>query len=354
VLAASQFLPTLLLSPWTGAAAERLDRRRVIFVAQGTAAALAGVLALLAWDGAASAEAVVALSAGVGTALAFAAPAAMALIVSLVDAPDLPSAVALNSMTYNLARAAGPALAAVAMTHLGVGPAFLIAALAYLALAVGVALAHVRPAVAAAPGSARLRDTLALLRRRPRLAGYLVVVMLVGFASDPINTLAPAFAHAFGRPDTDAGLLIGIFGAGAVTAALVLTGRDAGTRRRVAGALLAAGLGVAGFALTPWLGPALVVLFVAGFGYLTCNVTATARLQIEVDDAHRGRVMALWGIAFMGLRPVASLLDGAIAASLGVRAAGVALAAPAVAGALWLFLRYTRPVSRAAASAASS
>src|SRR5690606_4505783 len=110
------------------------------------------------------------------------------------------------SMTYNIARSVGPALAAVAVTGIGVAAAFAIAAISYLALAAGVAVARARPARRRVPSSARLRDTLALLYRRPRLAGYLVVVMLVGFASDPINTLAPAFAHAFDRPDTDAGM----------------------------------------------------------------------------------------------------------------------------------------------------
>jgi MFS family permease len=340
VQAGCQFIPILVLSPWTGAAADRFDRRRVIVCGQMVAAALAAVVAVLAWDGTVSGEAVILLSAGIGTAQAFANPAAAALVVSLVEPPDLPSAVALNAMTYNLARAVGPALAAVAVTQIGVGAAFVIAAVAFLALATGVAVARARPMRRSVQSSARLRDTLALVYRQPRLAGYLVVVMLVGFASDPINTLAPAFAHAFDRPDTDAGMLIGVFGAGAVTAALVLTGRAPGVRSRIAGSLLMLGLGIAGFALTPWLVPALAMLFVAGFAYLTCNATATARLQLELDDAHRGRVMAVWGIAFLGLRPIASLIDGAVAASAGVRTAGVVLAVPAVAGALWVFLHH--------------
>jgi MFS family permease len=115
--------------------------------------------------------------------------------------------------------------------------------------------------------------------------------------------------------------------------------------------LLLLGGGMVVFALTPWLALALPVLFVAGFGYLASNTSATSRLQLEVSESQRGRIMALWGIAFLGVRPLASLVDGAIAQAAGVRAAGVVLALPAlllaVAIAVWGRQRTVSvPVSR--------
>src|SRR5205085_8233914 len=83
----------------------------------------------------------------------------------------------------------------------------------------------------------------------------------------------------------------------------------------------------------PWLSLGYVFLFFAGFGYLASNTSATARLQLDVAESQRGRIMALWSVAFLGLRPVASLLDGTIAGAFGVRAAGVCLAIPALAAA---------------------
>ncbi len=80
-----------------------------------------------------------------------------------------------------------------------------------------------------------------------------------------------------------------------------------------------------------------VFLFLAGIGYLASNTSATTRLQLGVSESERGRIMALWGVAFLGLRPIASLVDGALAAVFGVRVAGVVLALPALAGALVLF-----------------
>lgn len=328
VLGFAQFIPILLLAPWAGSAADRFDRRRLVLAVQLAASGLAALLAGLAWAGLASPAVVIVISLGLGVTSAFTVPAASALLASLVPPRDIPTAVGLNSMTYNIARAAGPALAGVTVATLGIPEAFALNAVSYLALAVGVSVARPRQ-TAPGPG-ARLGDSIRLLRAQPRLAAFLGIVMLVGFASDPINTLAPAFADAFGRPDTDAGFVIGVFGAGAVTAAFFLAGRVAGSRRRMASTLTLLGVGVALFSVTPWLPLALPILFVGGFGYLASNTSATARLQLDVEEWQRGRIMALWGVAFLGLRPFASLLDGAIAGAFGVRVAGVALAVPAL------------------------
>jgi MFS family permease len=328
VLAFSQFSPVLLLAPWAGRAADRFDRQRLVIAVQSIAACLAALVAALAWTGHATAPAVIAISAGLGISMAFSIPAASALLASLVDRADLPTAVGLSSMTYNLARASGPALAGLTVATIGIPAAFAVNSVSYLALIAGVAVS--RPRRTERARGVRFRDSLRLLRAEPRLAALLAIVMLVGFASDPINTLAPAFAEAFGRPDTHAGYIIGVFGAGAVTAAFTLAGRIAGSRRRLAVTLMLLGTGVAGFALTPWLPLALAILFVGGFGYLASNTAATARLQLDVEEAQRGRLMAMWGVAFLGLRPVASLIDGAIANAFGVRVAGVALALPAL------------------------
>ena len=336
VLAFAQFSPVLLLAPWAGRAADRFDRRRLVIAVQSVAACLAALVAALAWAGHATAPAVIGISAGLGICMAFSIPAASALLASLVSRDDLPTAVGLNSMTYNLARATGPALAGLVIATVSIPAAFAVNSLSYVALIVGIAVS--RPRRQERTRGARFRDSLRLLRAEPRLAALLAVVMLVGFASDPINTLAPAFAEEFGRPDTYGGFIIGVFGAGAVTAAFTLAGRIAGSRQRLAATLTLLGAGVAGFALTPWLPLALGILFVGGFGYLASNTAATARLQLDVEEAQRGRIMAMWGVAFLGLRPVASLIDGAIANAFGVRVAGVVLALPALAAAAAIVL----------------
>jgi MFS family permease len=325
-----QFLPVLLLAPWTGSAADRLDKRVLLLVTQVVATVLGAALAVLAWAGHADEWVVIAFALALGVTSAYAAPASQALIGWLVTPAELPSAVALNSMTYNIARAVGPALAAISVRTLGIPASFAINAGSYLVLAGALLLVRPRPQRRASRAATRLRESLLLVWRRPRLLAFLLIVTAVGFASDPVNTEAPAFAHAFGRVDTDSGYIIGAFGGGAVAAAFLVAGRVAGSRRRMTVTLALLGAGVTAFSLVPWLGLGYALLFVAGFGYLASNTAATSRLQLEVEEAHRGRIMALWSVAFLGLRPFASLADGVLADAFGVRAAGACLAAPAL------------------------
>jgi MFS family permease len=350
VLQFTNFVPVLLLAPWAGSVADRFDRRRVVLLSQLAATSLSAVLAALAFAGLARVWVVMACGLGLGVVSAYSAPASQALISDLVVRADLQSAVALNSMTYNLARAVGPALAALSVRKLGIPASFAINAGSYLVLVAGVLVVRPAPQRRASRAETRLRESLRLVRGQPRLMAFLLIVTAVGFASDPVNTEAPAFAHAFGHPDTDAGYLIGAFGAGAVAAAFLLAGRVAGSRRRMLATLLLLGIGIVGFSVTPWLEVALGFLAVAGFGYLASNTHASSRLQLEVAEHQRGRIMALWSVAFLGLRPVASLTDGAIAGAFGVRAAGVVLALPAlaIAGAIYFLQRHHTSITNPA------
>jgi MFS family permease len=351
VLQFATFVPVLLLAPWSGSVADRFDRRKVVLMTQLVATMLSAVLAALAWAGLAPVWVVMVCSLGLGVVSAFSAPASLALIADLVPRSQLQSAVALNSMTYNLARAVGPALAALSVRKLGIPASFAINSGSYLVLVVGVLLVQPAARRLAGRGEARLRASLRLVREPPRLLAFLLIVTAVGFASDPINTEAPAFAHAFGRPDTDSGYLIGAFGAGAVAAAFLLAGRVAGSRWRMLTTLVLLGAGVIGFSLVHSLDVAYAFLAIAGFGYLASNTSATSRLQLDVAPHHRGRVMALWSVAFLGLRPIASLTDGAIAGAFGVRSAGVVLALPALFGALAILVVERRRNPRAAGAA---
>jgi MFS family permease len=331
VLNFCQFVPVLVLSPWAGGLADRVDRRRLLLGTQVCATALSATLAALAWSGSANEWVVIGFSGALGVVSALSVPAQQSLVVALVEEEDVPQAVALNSMTFNLARAIGPASAAGVIAALGIPWAFAINSGSYLVLVGGLLL--VRPREEERAERASLRESLRILRERPALLLALGVVMVAGFGSDPVNTESPAFAHAFGYSDTWAGVIVGCFGAGAVAAAFLVAGRVAGSRRRMAVTLGALGGGILLFSVTPWLPLGLVFLALAGFGYLGSNTSATTRLALGVPPSQRGRIMALWSIAFLGLRPVASLLDGGLAGAFGVRVAGVVLAVPALAGA---------------------
>jgi MFS family permease len=355
VLQFGNFVPVLLLAPWGGSAADRFDRRRLLLATQVGSTALSGVLAALTWAGFASVPLVIGCAVGLGVGSAFSAPASQALIGDLVPRDELQSAVALNSMTFNLARAVGPTLGGISVDQLGFAPSFAINAASYLVLALGLTVVQPRARELAGRGAAKLRESLRLVRQQPRLLAFLLIVTAVGFGSDPVNTEAPAFASAFALhpPRLWTGIIVGAFGAGAVAAAFLVAGRVAGSRRRMTFTLSLLGAGIAAFALSPSISLGLAFLAVAGFGYLASNTAATSRLQLDVAEHHRGRIMALWSVAFLGLRPAASLLDGALAGAFGVRTAGVVLALPAFAcaGAILVAPRLARRVGDESRSA---
>ncbi|MBV9775264.1 MAG: MFS transporter, partial [Gemmatimonadetes bacterium] len=341
----AQFAAVILLAPWAGAAADRFDRRRLIVATQVGAALVTGALAALAAFGADSVAVVIGLALLLGITTAFATPALQAVLPALVPREELGAAVAMNSVTFNLARAIGPVAGALVVARLGIPWAFGLNALSYLALIVAmlVVTPHPPPEREGAKEKPRLRDSLRMLGARRDLAVLLGVVAAVSIALDPVTTLGPAFAtRVFHHSDTVAGYLIGAFGVGAVTASVVPLGHPHRPYRLIATMLGLLGTGMVGFAFSPVLGAAYAALAVAGFGYLSGQTRATTLLQLGVEDHERGRIMALWSMAFLGSRPVASLLDGAIASAAGPRVATVAMTVPVFAAMGVLLLRPPR------------
>ena len=344
----AQFAGVLVLAPWAGAAADRFDRRRLILTTQLVATAASALLAVAIGAGHGSLIVVLGLALLLGLTTAFATPSLQAVVPALVPREDLGAAIAMNSVTFNLARAVGPVAGAAVVARLGVAWAIGLNALSYLALA-GAVLALHAATPAAARGGPRptLRDSLRRVRQEPRLVLLLATVAAVSISLDPVNTLTPAFAtRIFGHPDTFVGVLIGAFGVGAVIASLLPPAKQSRDRaqppsRVLPGALLLFAAGLVGFGLAPRLGIAFVALPLAGFGFLLAQTRATTELQLGVSDAERGRVMALWSVAFLGTRPIASLADGGLANVIGPRATAVIFAIPVLAagGGMLLFSR---------------
>jgi MFS family permease len=171
--------------------------------------------------------------------------------------------------------------------------------------------------------------------------------MVVAIVSDPVTTLTPGFVtDVFHHHDTWVGVLIGAYGTGAVLAAL-RAGRLRDPERTLTMGLAVMGVGTLGFAVAPGIGLGSLGMLVAGYGYLTSSTTTTAALQLGVEDSQRGRIMAIWSVAFVGVRPFGSLADGGIASAFGLRSAGVVFALPALAMAGLLLVRRRRPVATA-------
>src|SRR5919204_2253072 len=198
VLNFCNFVPVLVLAPWAGSAADRLDRRRLLIATQVVSTLLGAALAAIAWAGLADEWVVIGFAAGLGVASAFSAPASTALVAQLVERDDLPSAVALNSMTFNIARAAGPALAALSVKTLGIPASFAINAASYLLFAGALAFAQPRGQQMVGREETRLRESVRMLRAQPRLVLYLLIVTAVGLAAPAL--IGAAVVARFRKP----------------------------------------------------------------------------------------------------------------------------------------------------------
>jgi MFS family permease len=345
------WIGSLVLQPWAGALTDRYDRRRMLIA--GQAVSLLGAVTV----------AVPALAIGaeelpgpwpvyggtllIGLGVAFSMPSMQALIPALVPARALDRAIALNAVSFNLARAVGPAIAGVILISADASVAFAVNVLTFTVL-IAVLLA-IRPRFDQEParGDPSVRAGLQWVRDDRRAVVLLVSMVAIGFATDPINTLTPPMADLVGDGDALVGIMVAAFGAGAVIAAIFVDGIRARVGRERAGtiglAVLAGAIGL--FALSASEAHALVTMALAGAGFLVAITSLTTQLQERVPDPLRGRVLALWGVAFLGTRPISATIDGAIADLVSPRAAALAMAATALGAALLQGREAARPAA---------
>ena len=342
----SQFIGSFLLASVAGGAADRYDRRRLLMVSQGVAAVVGAVLAAITLLGAVTPAIVIGASLLLGFSLAFMVPALLALVPLLVEEADLDAAVALNSVSFNLARAVGPVLGALVVESAGYGVAFALNALSFLAFIGALAMVQPRHQGRADGARPRLLETIRLVRSVPAWWAVLVATTVISMSTDPVNTLTPELAlDTFGGRQLDAGLLVGAFGTGATVTALTLTDWLRRRRRALPGAMLVQGAGMLLVGLAPTIEVAYLGMAVSGGGFIGGITRSSVRLQVEVPDLQRGRVMALWSVAFVGTRPLASILSGAIAEVASARVAALVLALPVLLLAPWVGRQLDRPTS---------
>jgi MFS family permease len=324
----AQFIGVLALAPWTGVAADRYDRRRLIIVTQLGAGVITGVLTIVSAAGLATAPVVIVAAGLLGITSAFAMPAFRAMIPQLVSPRNLGRAVNLDSVAVNLARALGPVGGAALVATLSPTWAFGINSLSFFVLCICLAGVHPKPQPPAS-GHVRFVDGLRSVRARPELAAMLFIVAACAVAADPATTLSPEAAVSFGGGETLAGVILGGFGAGAVIGAFVAGAESARHHRKVAILLSLVVIGLVAFALSPWLAPALLGMVLAGFGYLASQTRTSTMMYRRISAQERGRIMAIWSVAFIGIRPLASLADGAIASWAGYQVATLVMTLPA-------------------------
>lgn len=355
MVSVAQFGPQLLLAPLSGAMADRGDRRRQVVVGKLLAAVGSGGLAIWIWvvgmDGMPGAWPVILTAFVVGIGFVLVAPAQNALIPALVRADELPQAIALNALPPTLARAAGPAVGALVAVSLGPAAAFSIAAVTNLVFAFVILRLDIRSRAENGGGAdRRVRAGVKYLREDRAIVLLLAGVAAIGIGADPVITLTPSLAASFGEGSQLVGVFASSFGVGAGLAFVFLgiVRRRVGLPRvATTGLLLLAG-GMAGAGLSPI--PSLVVVsfVVAGIGMTMALTTLSTQLQERLPDDLRGRVMALWSMAFLGSRPLAAAMNGGVADATAPVVAFL-LVAVLVVGVAWL----CRPSALEARSAPS-
>lgn len=337
---------SLVLAPAGGQLADRVDRRRLLMVSHVLLSAAAAGLAIAVAAGIRSPALVVAVSAVMGIGRAVNTPTLHSMLPSVVPVGQLSAGVAAQAATFQLARATGPLVGASLATGVGPAAAFGLNALTFLVFAAVLPTVRVRAAAldvqdGAAAGARRLADGVAHVRRNPDVALLLLLVAVVGMGTDPVLTLAPPLARSLGEGDAFVGQVATAFGCGSfvvVWLAPSIRARGGRVRTGLGGlATCAAGLGV--MAATPSPAWVLAGAAVAGMGFVVGNTDLTATLQEGLPERVRGRVMALWTMAFLGSRPIAAGLNGTVSDLTSPRTAitvqALVLVVGLVVGAIW-------------------
>ncbi len=343
---ALQTLPVLLLGPYGGVIADRVDKRRLMIFLQSMMGLQAAALAVLSLMHVITYLDVCALAVVLGLNNSFENPSRQAFVLEMVGPDNLRNAVSLNSTSNNVARAVGPAVAGVLIAAVGEGWCFALNALSFIAV-VGSLMAMDRSQLKPSPPTERakgqLREGFRYVAKTPKLAIPLVMMALVGCLAYEFQVTLPVVAgKVFHGSSATYGILLAAMGFGAVVGGLRTAARGKIGSRAMVRASLAFGVCMTFAALSPLLAVELFAIALVGFASVSFLSMANSTLQLGTDPQMRGRVMALWAVAFMGSTPLGGPFIGWVTSSLGARAGlGVGAASCFAACAIgWLALRH--------------
>ncbi len=360
LIVALQTLPVLLLGPYGGVVADRIDKRRLMVALQIAMGLQALVLGVLTVTGAVQLWEIGVLAALLGLNNAFENPARQAFMLEMVGTENLRNAVSLNSVLVNVARSIGPAVAGVLIATVGEGPCFLINSASFAAVVASLVSLD-RNALSPSPPSGRqpgqLREGLRYVRRTPELGVPLLMMALAGALAYEFQVTLPVMAReGLHVGATGFGFMTAAMGVGAVVGGLFVAARGRTGLPPLVMAATAFGVVLLLACLAPDLPIELLALALAGGASISFMSTGNSTLQLGAAPSMRGRVMSLWFVAFQGTTPIGAPIVGWIMALAGARAGlGLGGATCLVVAVLGLAaLRRLRPGSVRAAFATST
>jgi MFS family permease len=353
----SLFLPVLCFSVFAGVVADRVDRKRLVQTTQALHFLQSCALASLVTFGEPTAPLILALALVQGFINAFDFPGRQSFISELVPTRDLPNAIALNSMAFNMARLVGPAIGGILLASVGEAACFWINAVSYLWVSWRLTLIRLPVREGAAPQAPlkALGEGVAYAFGNPRIRSLLVLLGLVGTLGFQYIVLLPVFAREIlGAGAREYGMLMTASGVGSLSAFFRLTSKldRPAMRRNLMVGLTLLGCGLIAFSLSRVYWLSLVFGLVIGLGMILYSISTNMLIQTTMKDEYRGRVMSLFTLMLVGTSPVGSFIMGSVAERIGapsaVRIAGVIC----LLGAVWVIHRL-RLIARREAEQAS-
>jgi MFS family permease len=318
LLALDQFLgglPIFLFSLFGGVVADRVERRKILLGSQWMQMASAGLLTILVATGYVRVWHILCLSFVSGFAQAFGGPAYQALIPTLVEREDMPNAIALNSIQFNVAVMLGPALAGQALARLGEKWCFGLNALSFLAPIVSLSIIRTRflPVKTKESMFTSLKQGIRFARQQSSMEALILLAFCMTFLSMPVRTYFPVFVKdIFHRGPETYGNLLSLMGLGSIFGSLAIA--SAGNMKKkgivALGALMCLGTGISGFALSKSLPLSEVFLVLVGASMMAVFATVNSLVQLITTNEMRGRVMSVYNCAFRGGMPMGNLLSG--------------------------------------------
>jgi predicted MFS family arabinose efflux permease len=318
LLALDQFLgglPIFLFSLIGGVIADRVERRKILLGSQYVQMATAALLTILVATGMVHVWHILCLSFVSGFAQAFGGPAYQALIPTLVEKDDMPNAIALNSIQFNVAVMVGPALAGQTLARLGEKWCFGLNALSFLAPIVSLSLINARflPVKTTQTMFASLKQGIQFARKQNSMEALIVLAFCMTALSMPMRTYIPVFVKdIFHRGPETYGNLLALMGMGSIFGSLAIaTAGNMKRKGRVALLALALlGAGITGFALSQSLPLSETFLVVVGASMMAVFATVNSLVQLITTNEMRGRVMSVYNFAFRGGMPMGNILSG--------------------------------------------
>ena len=323
-LAAAQLGPMLVLGLFGGLAADRVDRRKLLLVSQTAMMLIAAGLAVAAGLGRATPPVLLALGLLNGVAMAFNTPAWQVLTPRLVPRDELHKAIALQGMQFNLARVVGPALAGLMLAQTSATVLFALNTVSFVAVLLAVASTAPAPPPPGPrpPARAQIAEAFGFVFKHPGPRALFAMLLLLSALAAPLQRMLPLFvADVFRAGETSYGLLLGLFGAGAVLGGLTLGRWPRWYPRHhlIPFALTLTGVCMTMFCTTHSLAVGGVWIAAAGTVWIWAFSSTMTALQLLVGDTMRGRVLSVINMAMFGAMPIGSLA----AALLGERLVGL-------------------------------